>query len=72
MKHWAQQSLRKYRLEKNYTQEYMASQLNISQSGYGRIENGTTPLTIEMLEKFLVILEIDLLVFLNKAKEYRE
>ena len=50
----------------------MASQLNFSQTGYGRIENGKTPLTIEMLEKILVILEFDLIVFLNKAKEYKE
>jgi transcriptional regulator with XRE-family HTH domain len=72
MVHWVQQSLRKYRLEKNYSQEYMAFQLNLSQTSYGRIENGKTPLTIEMLEKILLILNIDLLVFLNKAKEYKE
>ena len=72
MVHWVQQSLRKYRLEKNYSQEYMASQLNLSQTSYGRIENGKTPLTIEMLEKILVILEFDLIVFLNKAKEHKE
>jgi transcriptional regulator with XRE-family HTH domain len=72
MKYWVQKSLRKYRLEKSYSQEYMAFQLNLSQTSYGRIENGKTPLTIEMLEKILVILEIDLLVFLNKAKEHKE
>jgi len=71
MTHWVQKSLRKYRLEKNYSQEYMASQLNLSQTSYGRIENGKTPLTIEMLEKILLILNIDLLVFLNKAKKHK-
>lgn len=71
MTHWVQKSLRKYRLEKKYSQEYMASQLNLSQTSYGRIENGKTPLTIEMLEKILVILNIDLLVFLNKAKKHK-
>ncbi len=71
MVHWVQQSIRKYRLEKNYSQECMASQLNLSQTSYGRIENGKTPLTIEMLEKILEILNIELLVFLNKAKKHK-
>jgi transcriptional regulator with XRE-family HTH domain len=71
MTHWVQKSLRKYRLEKNYSQEYMASQLNLSQTSYSRIENGKTPLTVEMLEKILVILNIDLLIFLNKAKKHK-
>jgi transcriptional regulator with XRE-family HTH domain len=50
---------------------YKRQQLNLSQTSYGRIENGKTPLTVEMLEKILVILNIDLLVFLNKAKKHK-
>ncbi|MBX7262842.1 MAG: helix-turn-helix domain-containing protein, partial [Chitinophagaceae bacterium] len=36
---------------KNYTQEYMASELNISQNAYSRIELNKTKLTTALAEK---------------------
>jgi DNA-binding XRE family transcriptional regulator len=36
--------LREYR---NYTQQYMADSLDLSQNAYCKIENGTTKLTID-------------------------
>ena len=43
------------RREKNFSQNYMASQLKISQSHYNKIENGKKKLT---LDRILVIVRI--------------
>ena len=42
---------------KNYTQEYMASQLGLTQSGYNKIEKGKTILGHNRLIKIAEILE---------------
>ena len=60
--------IRKMRIEKNYSQEYLASKLNISQSYYGRIENGKANLDLETLNEILVVLEIDCIDFFAKIK----
>lgn len=60
--------IRKMRIEKNYSQEYLASKLNISQSYYGRIENGRANLDLETLNEILVVLEIDCIDFFAKIK----
>lgn len=43
---------------KNYTQEYMAVQLGLTQSGYNKIEKGKTILGHERLIKIAGILEV--------------
>lgn len=43
---------------KNYTQEYMASQLGLTQSGYNKIEKGKTILGHNRLIKIAEILEV--------------
>ena len=60
--------IRKMRIEKNYSQEYLASKLNISQSYYGRIENGKVNLDLKILNEILVILQIDYIDFFTKIK----
>lgn len=64
-------TLRSIRIEKNYTQEYISLELNISQSYYGRIENGKADLNISNLYKILMLLDTDYIDFflLVKAKE---
>lgn len=62
-------TLRLLRLEKKYSQEYMSSQLEISQSSYGRIENGKIPLNVKMLFQILVLLEVDFVSFAQKIKD---
>ncbi len=52
--------IRSKRLEKNYSQAYLASRLKISQSYYAKIENGITKLTIDELIEISEILNIDL------------
>ena len=48
--------IRKIRIEKNYSQEYLASKLNISQSYYGRIENGKTSLNLKTLKEIFYVI----------------
>jgi len=43
---------------RDYTQEYMAQKLNISQNTYSKIENGQIKITLDRLEEISQILEI--------------
>ncbi|PBJ15904.1 helix-turn-helix domain-containing protein [Flavobacterium sp. ACN6] len=43
---------------KNYTQEYMADQLGITQAGYSKIEKGKTSVSFEKLQKLSLILDL--------------
>ena len=43
----------------NYSQEYVASLLKISQSSYNKIENGSTELTVKVLLEIAKILDLD-------------
>ncbi len=55
--------LREFR---NYSQEYMASRLGVSQNAYSRIELSKTKLSTEIAEKIADILEISLADLLSK------
>ncbi len=57
------------RLEKNFTQDYLAERLKISQSYYARFENGKKEMSIKMLFEILEILEVDILSFVSELKE---
>ncbi len=57
------EKIRLLRLEKNYSQEYVAAQLNLSQSYYGRIENGKRTISIDCLMKILSVLDVDHISF---------
>jgi transcriptional regulator with XRE-family HTH domain len=52
-------SIKKLRELKNYTQAYMASQLNLSVSGYGKIERDETEITINRLKEIARILDVN-------------
>ena len=47
------------RLEKGYTQGYIAKQLEISQYAYHKLENGKTELKVKMLLKLALVLEVE-------------
>lgn len=50
--------IKKLRELKNYTQDYMASQLGISQGAYSRMELGESEVAYSRLEKISEILDI--------------
>ncbi|MTC21249.1 helix-turn-helix domain-containing protein [Providencia stuartii] len=58
--------LRKARKEKKITGKELAKLMGSSQQQISRYENGITPLTIDLLYKFLLILEIDGASFIQK------
>lgn len=59
------------RLEKKFSQNYMASQLNISQSFYNKIENGKTELSAKNLLKIAILLDIDKIEIYQNNKANR-
>jgi transcriptional regulator with XRE-family HTH domain len=50
--------IRKLRELKELTQEYIASEIGLSQSAYSKIEAGETDITYQRLEKIADILEV--------------
>ena len=52
-------NVRKTREQLNYTQEYLAAKLKISQNAYSKIELGYTKITVERLFQIAAILEVD-------------
>lgn len=52
-------NIRKIRELKNYKQEYIANELNISVRGYSKIENEETQITVNRLVEIANILEVD-------------
>jgi len=58
-------NLRDARLMRNYSQEYMALQLKISQNAYSKMEMGRTLITVETVFKIADILEVDIHTLLN-------
>ena len=58
-------NIRKIREFRNYTQEYLAMKLSISQNAYSKIELGYTKITLERLYQIAQILEVDLIQLIN-------
>jgi len=57
-------NIRAKREKKNYTQEYLAYKLDISQNAYSKIELGYTKITLERLFQIAEILEMDAVSFI--------
>jgi transcriptional regulator with XRE-family HTH domain len=51
--------IRSKRHDLNYSQEYVASLLKVSQGSYNKIENGSVELTVKTLFELIAILDID-------------
>jgi transcriptional regulator with XRE-family HTH domain len=52
-------NIRKIREFKNYTQDYLAMKLDISQNAYSKIELGYSKLTLGRLFQIAEVLEVD-------------
>jgi len=52
-------NIRKIREYRNYTQEYLAMKLGISQNAYSKIELGYTRITLERLIQISEILNVE-------------
>lgn len=58
-------NIKKIRELRNYTQEYMAKSLDLSLSGYGKIERNESDVSIKRLEELSEILGVDINTILN-------
>lgn len=54
------EKIRKIRTLKGYSQEYVSSLLNISQSAYSDIENNKTKINLERIQELASVFEMDL------------
>ena len=52
-------NIRNARLSRNYSQDYLAYKLKISQNAHSKIESGHTKLTVDRLNKIAEVLETD-------------
>lgn len=58
------ETLKRIRIEKGFTQEYMAEKLGYKdKSGYNHLENGNVKLSVDRAIKIAHILEVDPSVF---------
>jgi len=62
-------NIRKYRELKDYSQEYMAHELNINQASYAKIENNSTKLTVDRLFAISKLLDVDVSELLDLKKQ---
>jgi transcriptional regulator with XRE-family HTH domain len=58
-------NIRKIREHRNYTQEYLAAKLKISQNAYSKIELGYTKITVDRLFRIADILEVGPIDIIN-------
>ncbi|SMO62307.1 helix-turn-helix domain-containing protein [Solitalea koreensis] len=61
--------IRQIRESKNYSQEYMALKLGISQNAYSKTELGHTTITLERLYEIAKILELNILDIIGSEEK---
>ena len=63
-------NIKMFRELHNFSQEYMAQQLGLSQASYARIEGGQTVPKVDRLQQIASILEVDLSTLLNTTSNF--
>lgn len=58
-------NIKKIRELKNFTREYVAGELGMSTSGYGKIERGEVDLTITKISRLAAILDVTVSFIFN-------
>lgn len=58
-------NIKKFRALRNFTQSYMAEKLNLSLSGYSKIERDGTNISLKRLQQIAEILETDINTILS-------
>ncbi|WP_199121515.1 helix-turn-helix domain-containing protein [Pedobacter sp. ASV28] len=62
-------NIRKIREYKNYTQDYLAAKIGISQNAYSKIELGYSKISLDRFFQIAELLEVDSADLLNFNKE---
>ena len=58
-------NIRKIREFRNYTQDYLAAKLLISQNAYSKIELGYSKITLDRLFQIAIILEVEVMQIIS-------
>lgn len=66
------QAILQKRLERDYSQDYVAQHLDLSGTQYGRIESGRAVLRYDILLGILEVLGIDYIDFFQELKEIQK
>ena len=61
------QRVKKVRVEKNFSQDYLAKKLGLSQKAYSKIENSESKLNVETLVKIAEILDTPITNFFDES-----
>lgn len=61
--------VKKTRYEKNYSQDYIAKKLGITQKAYSKIENNETKLNVDTLTRIAEILDVDVASFFSSNEK---
>ena len=61
--------LKKARLEKNITQDFLAKKLGITQKAYSKIENNETKLNVDVLQRLSDVMEVPIESFFNNTQQ---
>lgn len=61
--------LKKIRLEKNISQEFIAKKIGFTQKAYSKIENNETKLNVEVLQKISELLKVPIESFFNSNQQ---
>jgi transcriptional regulator with XRE-family HTH domain len=62
-------NIRKTREKRGFSQEYVANQLGINQSTYGKMERDASAITVDRLYKIAEVLESDIISLLDIGKK---
>jgi len=63
--------IRNMRIFRNYSQDYLAAKLKVSQNAYSKIELGRTKVTVEKLLTIADVLETDACDLISEDKEIK-
>lgn len=66
------QVIKQYRELRNYSQEYVAKKMGISQNAYSKIENNITQVTVNHLKSISVTLDVPVMDLLRDDFEIRK
>lgn len=61
--------LKKVRLEKSISQDFLAKKLGITQKAYSKIENNETKLNVDVLQRVSEIMEVPIETFFNNSQQ---
>ena len=63
--------IRSMRIFRNYSQDYLAAKLHVSQNAYSKIELGRTKVTVEKLLTIADVLDTDACALISEDKDLK-